>query len=51
MIAYILISYVFMLIRCIVGYNKEGDGKGWVKLFIASPITAPLVLIVDFFSW
>ena len=51
MITYILISYVFMMVRALFGYAKEGNGKSWFKLFLVAPLSLPIVVIVNLISW
>lgn len=51
MITYLLISYAYMIFRCIFGYAREGEGKEWFKLFLIAPLSLPVIVVIDLVNW
>ncbi len=52
MIAYILLSYVFMFVWCVVVlFIKDLDTKEVFKIWVLSPLSMPLILVCKFINW
>ena len=51
MILYILISYVVMAIYTAHKACETKKAKSWFKLWLVSPLSMPIVFVINFINW